>query len=307
MQRLPFLAQDLDDELRERLSKVRFVMTDLDGTMISAGRATRDSSGHPSWELAKCLVELEEAGIEVVPVSGRNRSMTFEDAKILGLPAWIGEMGGLICTHQSGTPEWSYFTADMPYNPDSLKTPHDVICETGIVDEILETFAGRLETFHDNYVGFEYREVSVSLRGSAAPQEIEAVLAHCPLPLDVCDNGIVGKLSGPTTLVGQDPEHPHGVRSIHICPKGLSKGAGIKRFAVLRGIRKEQLLAAGDSPADCEMADAVGTFMLMSNGEGHPLTRQALIGKANVVVSAAPATDGWIAAMRLIMQVQREG
>ena len=60
-------------EMAERLRKIDFVVSDLDGTMLTGAKATVDSSGRPSTELIEVLVELERAGIEVVPCSGRNR------------------------------------------------------------------------------------------------------------------------------------------------------------------------------------------------------------------------------------------
>ena len=293
---LPLSAQD-----KAQLAKIRYVMTDLDGTMLTGASAVQNSSKLLSAQLIQTLIDLRNADIEVVPVSGRNRAMTFEDARLLSFNAWIAEMGGLICTKSGSQPEWTYFTGDMPYNHESLKTPHDLICETGIVDELIARYPGQLETYHDNYVGFEYREVSVALRGSVEAATVQALLDTCPLPLYLADNGLVKRMNGTTTLQNVDMTHPQGIHTYHIMPRGLTKGSGIAQFAKLMHVEKDQMLAAGDSPADCEMADYVGTFLFMKNGFEHNDAAVELAKHPNAYVSRYPSTDGWCEAMQTLL------
>lgn len=284
-------------ELAERLRKVRYVITDADGTMFTGAKATVNSAGQPSAELVETLVELTKAGVSVIPCTGRNRAMIQEDARVLGFPGWIAEMGGVICTRQSGNPEWHYFTGTMPFDETSGKTPHDVICETGVIDEMLGRWPGHLETYHDNGIGYEYREVTVALRGDAPEDEIQEMLDGCGLPLYLSDNGMVDHISGASELAC-DHAHPQGIHTYHITPAGVSKGTGIVRFIELAGLAPEEVLGAGDSPADCVIADAVGTFLFMCNGLGHERAEEELAARDNILVSTERATDGWVAAMR---------
>ena len=89
-------------ELAERLRKVRYVITDADGTMFTGAKATVNTAGEPCAELVQTLVELTRAGVSVIPCTGRNRAMIMEDARVLGFPGWIAEMGGVLCTKQIG-------------------------------------------------------------------------------------------------------------------------------------------------------------------------------------------------------------
>ena len=284
-------------ELAERLRRVRYVISDADGTMFTGAKATVDSSGQPNAGLVEALVELQKAGVAVIPCTGRNRAMIQEDARILGLPGWIAEMGGVLCTRQSSNPEWHYFTGIMPYDPACGKTPHDVICETGVIDAILDRWTGRIETYHDNGIGFEYREVTVALRGAVPEGELQDMLDESGLPLYLSDNGMVSRISGETTL-SCDRDHPEGIHTYHITPAGVSKGTGILRFIELAGLEPDEVLGAGDSPADCVIADATGLFLFMSNGLGHDRAEEELAARDNILVSAKPTTDGWVAAMR---------
>lgn len=284
-------------ELAERLRKVRYVITDADGTMFTGAKATVNTAGEPSAELVETLVELTKAGVGVIPCTGRNRAMIQEDARVLGFPGWIAEMGGVLCTRQSSNPEWHYFTGTMPYDEASGKTPHDVICETGVIDEMLARWPGHLETYHDNGIGFEYREVTVALRGDAPEDNIQDMLDHSGLPLYLSDNGMVDHISGASELVC-DHARPEGIHTYHITPAGVSKGSGILRFIELAGLEPDEVLGAGDSPADCVIADAVGTFLFMCNGLGHERAEEELAARDNILISTKRATDGWVAAMR---------
>lgn len=284
-------------ELAERLRKVRYVITDADGTMFTGAKATVNTAGEPSAELVETLVELTKAGVGVIPCTGRNRAMIQEDARVLGFPGWIAEMGGVLCTRQSSNPEWHYFTGAMPYDEASGKTPHDVICETGVIDEMLARWPGHLETYHDNGIGFEYREVTVALRGDAPEDDIQDMLDHSGLPLYLSDNGMVDHISGASELVC-DHARPEGIHTYHITPAGVSKGSGILRFIELAGLEPDEVLGAGDSPADCVIADAVGTFLFMCNGLGHERAEEELAARDNILISTKRATDGWVAAMR---------
>lgn len=112
-----------EGELKERLAGVRYVFTDLDGTMLAPGsRVLADAAGNPSVACVQTLLDLRAAGVEVIPCSGRNRSMLHEDARILGFNAYIGEMGGLLMLDH-GKDDWCYFTADMDYDPSAALRP----------------------------------------------------------------------------------------------------------------------------------------------------------------------------------------
>lgn len=296
----PTFPEHPTGELAERLRKIRYIITDADGTMFTGAKATVNTAGQPSAELVKILVELQLAGVSVIPCTGRNRAMIQEDARVLGFPGWIAEMGSVLCTRQSSQPEWHYFCGSMPYEEGCGKTPHDVICDTGVIDAMLSRWEGSLEAYHDNGIGFEYREVTVALRGAIDEDEAQEMLDESGLPLYLADNGMVSRISGETTL-NCDLEHPVGIHTYHVTPAGVSKGTGIVRFVELAGLQPDEVLGAGDSPADCVIADAVGTFLFMCNGLGHPRAAEELAARNNIFVSGEKATDGWVAAMRSLL------
>ena len=289
-------------DLKERLANVRYVFTDLDGTMLARGsRAIFDAAGKPSVALIQTLLDLREAGVEVIPCSGRNRSMLHEDARILAFNGYIGEMGGLLMLDH-GKDEWTYFTADMEYDPSCGLTPHQVIEQAGLCDEILSRWPGLLEYHNDMQQGYKYREVTIAMRGEVPDDEVRAIIAKSGVNLDWGDNGFLPHISKPTTL-----NLPDGVpgRAFNLSPAGLNKGRAVARFCELRGIDPAEALAIGDASSDFLMADAVGTFFLVENGLKSPGADEFLAAHDNAWVTQGNNVDGWVSSMRTVLAARQ--
>ncbi len=299
------LNENLTDEFKKKLANIRYIFTDLDGTMLTHGRATLASDGTPSHKLIETLCELKKEGVEVIGCSGRNRSMLFENARMLNLDGWIAEMGGILCMDNTSLPEWHYFTAEMPFNSDEYQTPHDEICASGLLDEIINAFPGEVETYHDNGIGFEYREVTIALRSCVPADTLQKMIDDKGLALEVSDNGYVRKISGETCL-SCDRDNPQGVHTYHIMPKGLDKGIAVERFIQMKGWDKAQTLSAGDSPADIEMGKFTELFLFMKNGLDHPDAIEGVNNLETAYVSNYPSTDGWVDAMNTLIACKRE-
>ncbi len=301
----PTDAASLPSDLADSLGRIRHVISDTDNTMICHSTALRDAAGRPSDELPRTLVAMASVGMDVIPCTGRNRAMIREDARILGLPGWIGEMGGILCLHEGQEGGWRYFTADMPYDPSCGRTPHDVIMATGVVGRLLDRWYDCLETYNDNNIGYQYREVTVALRGAVMEDEAQRMLDETGLPLYLADNGFVSRVTGKTILPAAQSGHLEDVHTYHITPRGLDKGSAVRRYIELMGWDPAEVMACGDSPADCAMAPHVGTFLLMRNGIDNPKAQAALATSGNAWVSSRDATDGFCDAMHTLVELRR--
>lgn len=290
-----------DDQLCERLSRVRYVFTDLDGTMLGPGSCVlANAAGEPSTAFVETLLELKRAGIEVVPCSGRNRAMMHEDSRVLGLTSYIAEMGGLLMLDRTHD-EWEYFTAEMAFDPSCGLTPHEVIEQTGLLDEFISRWPGLIEFHNDMSTGYKHREVTVGLRGEIPDEEALALLDSTDMALDWADNGFLNYISAPTTL--DLPKGERG-RAFNICPKGLNKGDGIKRFCELKGIDPAETLGIGDSSSDFLMANAVSQFIIVENALTDPHVDELFATHPTVAVARGRIVDGWVNAMRCVLAAQ---
>ena len=296
---IPYMPEMPTGELRERLARVRYVFTDLDGTMMGPNSTVlANASGEPSLDFVQTLIELKQAGVAVVPTSGRNRAMMREDTRLLGLNAFISEMGGIVMTDLSHD-TWEYFTAEMEYDPSCGLTPHEVIEQTGLCEAFITRYPGMLEYHNDMSAGYKHREVTIGLRGEIPDEEAVALLDASGMALDWADNGFLNYISAPTTL-----ELPEGVRgrAFNVMPKGLNKGRGIERFCEIVGIPREETLGIGDAASDFLMADHTGLFIMVENGLKDPGAEEFLATHDNAFVAPGRTVDAWVAGMRSLLE-----
>lgn len=295
---IPYMPEMPTGELRERLARVRYVFTDLDGTMMGPNSTVlANASGEPSLDFVQTLIDLKQAGVAVVPTSGRNRAMMREDTRLLGLNAFISEMGGIVMTDLSHD-TWEYFTAEMEYDPSCGLTPHEVIEQTGLCEAFITRYPGMLEYHNDMSASYKHREVTIGLRGEIPDEEAIALLDASGMALDWADNGFLNYISAPTTL-----ELPEGVRgrAFNVMPKGLNKGRGIERFCEIMGIPREETLGIGDAASDFLMADYTGSFIMVENGLKDPGAEEFLASHENALVAPGRTVDAWVAGMRSLL------
>jgi hydroxymethylpyrimidine pyrophosphatase-like HAD family hydrolase len=231
---------------------LRCLYTDLDGTLLGPGGSLlRGADGGFSLLGVRALEACSRAGAEVVLYSGRNQGSVVNASRLLGLSAYIFELGcGLVI---DGELEW---LTDGVVPSESAGSIYDQIEATGAPELLLSEFAGRLEYHTPWSLG---REVSHLFRGSIDLSEAAAVLDRAGLAwLRLVDNGVV------RAEAEQMPGLPV-VRAYHLVPAASSKARAVARHMQARGYVAEDCIAAGDSREDLDTADVVGTFWLMAN------------------------------------------
>jgi hydroxymethylpyrimidine pyrophosphatase-like HAD family hydrolase len=226
---------------------LRVLYADLDGTLVGPGGSLFSGpDGAPSGEAAEALLRLRRAGVELVLMSGRTRRGLREVARTLGAAACIAELGGVLVL-ADGTE-----IVNLGEAPPEIR-PAEELHRCGAAALLLERFAGRLEA-----VPGETR-VSLMFRGSVDPAEVERVLHGAGLGWAAfVDNGLLR--SRPPGLEVAE------VHAYHLLPRGVSKATGVERHRELRGVRREETAAVGDSRADLDVRSVVGRLFLVRNG-----------------------------------------
>jgi phosphoglycolate phosphatase len=229
---------------------LRCVYTDLDNTMLGRGASLlRDADGEFSLLAVRALEACHRAGVEVVIKSGRRKAQVYEDARLIGQPAYIYEMG---CGLVDGSEEM-FLTGDL--RPESGRSVYDQVEQSGAPALLLERFPGRLEYHSPWHVD---RLFSHLFRGEVEDEEVEALLSEHGLDnLRLVDNGITTRRSE-TLRVGT-------VHTYHLIPRAAGKANAVAAHRRRRGFDPGECIAIGDSRGDLEVAAVVGRFYLVAN------------------------------------------
>jgi hypothetical protein len=261
---------------------LRCVYTDLDGTMLGRGASLlRDAEGNFSTLAVRALEACHRAGVEVVIKSGRRQAQVQEDARLIGQPSYIYEMGAGIVDGE----EEVFLTGSFdPHGNDSV---HDQIARAGVPELLFEAFPGRIE-YHAPW--HEHRRFSHLFRGHVPLDEVGPLLAERGLDLRLVDNGITRRRS---PQLRADEVHVY-----HLIPAAAGKGKAVATHMRRRGLGPQETIAIGDSRGDLEVADVAGRFFLVANGLEHdPAIRESFASRPNVSVTEEPMTAGFYEAV----------
>jgi phosphoglycolate phosphatase len=229
---------------------LRCVYTDLDNTMLGRGASLlRDGDGNFSMLAVRALEACHRADVEVVIKSGRRKAQVYEDARLIGQPAYIYEMG---CGLVDGTEE-VFLTGG--FQPSEQRSVYDQVEATGVPDMLLDRFEGKLE-YHTPW--HTDRLFSHLFRGEIDVADVEALLAeHGHTDLRLVDNGISERRS-PTLRV-------ETIHTYHLIPRDAGKANAVAAHMRRRGFDARECIAIGDSRGDLEVAPLVGRFYLVAN------------------------------------------
>jgi phosphoglycolate phosphatase len=232
-----------------RLPPARVLYTDFDGTLLGPnGSLLTGPDGRPSVRAAAALVRAAEAGLVVVPVSGRRRAQLTHEARLMGLADCVAEAGAVIVRGGAVHYEWGECPRDLGPNP------HQALEAAGAVDVLLESFQGDLrhyEPWHHD------REGSHLFHGLVDVDRASALLANAGCPwAQLVDNGATGGWPG------------RQVRAYHLLPRGVGKAVAVSDDLTQRGLSPDQAAACGDSLEDLTMSRSVRTYFIVANGHG---------------------------------------
>jgi hydroxymethylpyrimidine pyrophosphatase-like HAD family hydrolase len=209
---------------------VKVLYVDVDGTLVGPG-GTLFWGG--STRVAEALVRAADAGLDVVPVTGRGRAQVFELCRLLGLRRGIAELG---CVHVDGK-EVRYEFGAFPFRGE---TPVEAMPSRGAVAAAVDRGLEPFERWNEGRVG------TYLLRGTV---DVDTVNAHL---------GALG--FGWAQLA--DNGHAY-----HLAPVGTGKAAGVGSDRRHHGLERNETAYVGDSRSDLACAPEVGRIWLVANAD----------------------------------------
>lgn len=264
----------------------RVLYADVDGTLVGPmGNLLLAGDGSPSLEAVRALIRARQAGLEVVGLSGRSAPRMFELGRLLGLPAWIAELGG-VRVYEGGL-ETHVERGAFCGPGDPVEALRDAA--TLLVD----AFPGHLEP-HDPWN--ENRHVSLMLRGEVDAGAARRLLAERGFEwAELLDNGVIPRRFERLALA-----HVH---VYHLAPKGISKRDGVVADQHHRGLDPSACAVVGDASSDLACADVVAQCFVVRNGvEKDPSLAEAVAGVPNARVTRHGFGAGFAEAVELLLE-----
>jgi phosphoglycolate phosphatase len=257
-----------------RLAAVEVVYTDLDNTLLGPGGSLLTSADRrPTARAAQALVAAAEAGVTVVPVSGRALPQLRNDIRLLGLADCIAEVGAIVVRDGRTHYEWGACPRDL------AASPHDALVVAGAVGALLDAFAGDLRHYEPWHLG---REGGHLFHGVVDVTAADAVLGQAGCGwATLLDNGATEGWPG------------RQVRAYHLVPRGVGKAVAVADDLAARGLRRDQAVAIGDSAEDLTMAPVVGAFFMVANGDAN--------GQVDVIRTPGAMGNGFADAVSAIL------
>ncbi len=287
----PPTIEESRSALAVRLAAATIIYTDLDGTLLGPGGSIFTAAdGTYTTEPSEALVAALRAGVEIVPVSGRNKHQLLDDVRILGLRDYIAEAGCLI-VHERMEREWRC-VGQFPGGHGSV---YETIVSSGAAEILFDAFPGRIE-YHTPWSG--RRECSLIFRGGVDIAAAQEALAGVELPLKLIDNGIIRPRHH--GLVGVDEIHAY-----HLLPEASSKPGAVRKDLELRGMSAADAIAIGDSASDLELSGEVAAFFLVANGLADGALAAAAEARDNVFATKGAMGQGWAEVVRVLLSARQ--
>ncbi len=273
--------------LAPSLRRVRFVYSDLDGTLLGPGGSIFTAPGGDlTLEVAQALLAALDAGLEIIPVSGRNKWQLLDDVRLLGLRDYIAEAGCLIVHDRLAT---QIPVLDGYQEGGSV---FEGISRSGAIERLTEAFPDRIEA-HTPWNG--NRDCSHILRGNVDVQAANQLLAELKPDVRLVDNGIIHP-----RVHTLDPSIEQ-IHAYHLLPAGASKARALVRDLELRGAEPREAIAIGDSASDLQLAEAVGSFFLVRNATRDKAVLQSASELRNTYVTEKEMGLGWAEVIREVL------
>jgi len=244
---------------------IRLIATDIDGTLLN-----------PEFKISEqdlqALRGANDAGIEIVLVTGRRHTFALPIAKELGFDLWLISSNGAVTRsihgetfHRDLMPRDTCHElcgAMQDFRGNTVLT-FDKETKGAIVLEHLDDLSASIRRWLEKNMA--YIDFVVPIENALTEDPVQAMfcgsMARMSQALQVLEaSGMSNRI---TVLRTEYPARD--LSMIDVLNTGCSKGHALERWAAHRGYRREQVMAIGDNHNDVEMLEFAGHPVIMGN------------------------------------------
>jgi Cof subfamily protein (haloacid dehalogenase superfamily) len=280
---------------------IRLLATDIDGTLLNPQFQISDGD-------LKALRRAHAAGIEIVLVTGRRHTFALPIAQQLGFDLWLISSNGAVTRSLSG----ETFHRDLMPAATCRKLcgamqafrGHTVLTfdkETkgAIVLEHLNELGSNIRRWLEKNMA--YIEFVIPIEDALGSDPVQAMFCGTMARMAEALRALeaAGMDGAVTVLRTEYPERD--LSMIDVLNTGCSKGHALRRWAMHRGYRREEVMAIGDNHNDIEMLEFAGHPVIMGNACAELLERGWTVTRSNDACGIAAAVDLALGAETLVV------
>jgi Cof subfamily protein (haloacid dehalogenase superfamily) len=289
----------------QQLSKVRLVLMDIDGTLISANRTTFHN-------VIEQLKKLKVLGIEFSLATGRTIRGAGDVLAALqsvraNMPPMIAYNGAVIFSGRDAFPlqtltiDTTAFGRLIEHCRHRGYRPLAYTCQPNFDLEPNDVFRGY--RFPDEKVFSEMREPIREFNGmhvEAIPDLIHSDKQFVAVLIDTIGQGGIAAMSNDLLQeLGNDLRiTTSGGRYIEVCHPLGTKSEAMKKLARLNALDLTQIMSIGDNYNDLEMIESAGVGVAVANAP-------AAVRDAAMLVCSRAAAEGVVEALRVLVRSNR--
>lgn len=246
-------------------SPIRLLAVDIDGTLLN-------SQFRVSQRDIDALRHAHQCGVEVILVTGRRHTFAMPMAAQLGFDLWLISSNGAVTRSSRG----ENFHCDLlPVETclDLCSTMHDfrgnmvvtfdketkgaLVLER--MDELTQSIQKWLEK------NLEYIDFVVPLENAMVTDPVQAMFCGTIARMREALATLEGSAIRERVTVLRTEYPLRDLTIVDVLNKHCSKGHAVERWAMQRGISREQVMAIGDNYNDAEMLAYAGYPFIMGN------------------------------------------
>src|SRR5881296_116994 len=247
------------------LSNIRLLATDIDGTLLN-----------PQFQVSEgdlaALRRAHDAGMEIVLVTGRRHTFALPIAQQLGFDLWLISSNGAVTRSLSGE---TFHRDLMPaetcrklcsamqdFRGNTVLT-FDTEVKGAIVLEHMQELNASIQRWLEK--NLQFINFVIPIENSLVADPVQAMFCG-PIPrMHVALQSLQSSELKDCITIVRTEYQLRDLSIVDILNRKCSKGHALERWALHRGIPREQVMAIGDNYNDVEMLAFAGVPFIMGN------------------------------------------
>ena len=244
---------------------IRLLAIDIDGTLL-------DSKFQISAANLEALRRAQEAGVEVILVTGRRHTFALPISDLLGFDLWLISSNGAVTKSRSGelfhrdllplTTARTLCSIMKDFRGNTVFT-FDKECKGALVLEHMDELNLSIQRWLEK--NMEFIEFVTPLEKALVADPVQAMFCGNIERMRAALEALTSSEIADRITILRTEYVPRDLCIVDVLNQGCSKGHALKRWATHRGIPREQVMAIGDNYNDVEMLEFAGVPIIMGN------------------------------------------